>query len=254
MSPTDTVRDWPPLREGSHGLDVLRLQQLLAGGNRYNVDFHPGPCDGVFGPQTGDAVQRAKWYLGYAAARISRGAGEELRGFMVDMHYPQARRRPPTYIARGRARRGHPYPGVTHGRPYPFATRHTIIQRPYGTGTHSSPRNWESCNAVDLVAPVGTRLLAVVDGTIGTSWGPLPSSDPRMAGLRLHLIGTPEWYYAHCSKLIARPLQHVKRGEVIALSGQANGVAHLHLACSVGDPGAFIGDPSPGYTDHHYPA
>jgi cell wall-associated NlpC family hydrolase len=41
------------------GADVAALQTLLA-------QYHPGPVDGVFGPLTAAAVERAKWTLGYA--------------------------------------------------------------------------------------------------------------------------------------------------------------------------------------------
>jgi hypothetical protein len=40
------------LREGSEGADVLRLQKGLA-----FLGFHPGPCDGDFGPMTERAVE-----------------------------------------------------------------------------------------------------------------------------------------------------------------------------------------------------
>jgi peptidoglycan hydrolase-like protein with peptidoglycan-binding domain len=42
----------PTLRQGDHGEDVSRLQQLLEG-----AGFSPGPIDGMFGPRTEAAVR-----------------------------------------------------------------------------------------------------------------------------------------------------------------------------------------------------
>lgn len=251
--------EWPALREGSHGADVLRLQQFLAGGSRHHVNFHPGPVDGVFGAQTGDAVQRAKWFLGFPVGRITREVGQQFRAYMADLKYPRAQRLSPVMYARHLQRSGKPYPGLEQGKPYPFPTHHTIIGTPYiGTHSHPSPgddmHNWQSCNAVDIAVPYGTRTLALMDGVIGTRWGPLSSSNPVLAGSRMYVESASNAVYvAHLSKLIKRPGERVKRGDVIGLSGSANGVEHAHIALQHGDPGAFIGEPSPGYRDRSYP-
>lgn len=118
----------------------------------------------------------------------------------------------------------------------------SVIGRPY-EGTHAKDYNrargtdnWESENAVDLATPVGTPVRAVDNGTIGSQIGSLNSTDPRMSGLRLHLVtATNEWYYAHLSVIAVHPGQQVAKGQVLGLSGIA-GVAHLHLACADGDP------------------
>lgn len=117
---------------------------------------------------------------------------------------------------------------------YPLAKRGHLIGTP-GQGTHSwsaPPNNWESDNALDIAIPNGTNVLAVADGVIGPQFGPLDSSNPRFAGLRLHLVTHDnEWYYAHLEKFAhnIHPGTHVKTGQTLGYSGSANGVAHLHL-------------------------
>ena len=144
-------------------------------------------------------------------------------------------------------------------RSYPLGRKGSIIGIPY-VGTHNHPfasdplHNWESCNAVDIAAPYGTKVLAVRAGTIGPQIGPLDTGDPVLLGLRLHLVTAQnEWYYAHLSKLYVHAGEHVEAGALLGLSGEANGVQHLHLGQRVGDPGVTIGASTPGYHDHHYP-
>ena len=68
---------------------------------------------------------------------------------------------------------------------------HTLIGRP-NQGTHKAELsglfNWESCNALDISCTIGTPVLAVEDGLIGSQIGPLDSTDPHLLGLRLHLV------------------------------------------------------------------
>lgn len=116
---------------------------------------------------------------------------------------------------------------------YPLAIRGSVIGRP-GQGTHSysrSPDNWQSDNAVDLGVPVGTPVFAPISGTVSSRIGPLNSSDPRMAGLRLTIDGQGQsWYLAHLSVLRVRAGQQVRAGQLVGLSGSANGSPHLHIA------------------------
>jgi len=111
-----------------------------------------------------------------------------------------------------------------------------IIGTPY-QGTHTIG-NWESDNAVDIAMPVGTPLRAMQDGVIGDQFGSLGSSG-RFQGLRLHLkMAGNEAYYAHLSKYAPgiKPGVHVKKGQIIGYSGEASGVAHLHLGMESGNP------------------
>ena len=143
--------------------------------------------------------------------------------------------------------------------PYPLAEHGTIIGRPY-QGTHNHPdadddmHNWESCNALDIDTPIGTTVIAVADGTIGSQIGALRSSAAVLEGLRLHLTSADnEWYYAHLSKITVNAGQRVSKGDHLGQSGSASGVAYLHLGQNHGDPGALIGSPTSGYVDQHLP-
>ena len=132
------------------------------------------------------------------------------------------------------------------GYAYPLGQQGEIIGCPFVPGsTHSAfvaPDNLASDNAVDIAVPEGTPVYAVAAGTIGRQIGSLGSSDPRMAGLRVHL-DTPgvRFYYAHLSEIDVVPGQYVQAGQQIGLSGSANGVAHLHFAQDVGNPAETVG-------------
>ena len=123
-----------------------------------------------------------------------------------------------------------------------------VIGTPYA-GTHAvafntagGSNNWESENAYDFSAPVGTPIYAPVAGTIGSQFGSLGSGG-RFAGLRLHLIGAAnEFYLAHLSAFATgiKPGVKVQAGQLLGYSGEANGVAHLHFAQKIGS----LTDPS----------
>ena len=111
----------------------------------------------------------------------------------------------------------------------PYETGGKIIGRPY-QGTHSLG-NWQSDHAWDISMPVGTPIIASFDGTIGSKIGSLNSKNPRMAGQRVY-VDAPnghQVYYQHLSKIIVKPGQQVKKGQVIGYSGSANGSPHLHM-------------------------
>lgn len=134
--------------------------------------------------------------------------------------------------------------GGVAGQPVPFKGQ--LLGMP-GSGTHSwteGPNNWESDNAIDVPLPYGTPIRAVADGVIGSEFGPLNSSNPRMAGLRLHLnTKGNEYYYAHLSRFAPglKPGSRVKAGQIIGWSGAANGVNHLHFGQERGNPAALYG-------------
>jgi murein DD-endopeptidase MepM/ murein hydrolase activator NlpD len=118
----------------------------------------------------------------------------------------------------------------------PLAQLGKIIGTPY-QGTHTLFGNWESDNAVDISAPVGTPVYAVAAGTIGSQLGSLESGSSLLEGLRLHLVTSGnEYYYAHLSSLAVHAGQTVKEGDLLGYSGEANGVAHLHFAQKIGNP------------------
>jgi lysozyme family protein len=62
------------------GPDVEEAQHLLTE-NPYG-DFEPGGVDGEFGPNTADAVERAKWALGYPPAKVDKRFGPALKAYL----------------------------------------------------------------------------------------------------------------------------------------------------------------------------
>jgi hypothetical protein len=129
-------------------------------------------------------------------------------------------------------------------RSYPLAREGRINGRPF-QGAHTI-RNadgtfqWQSCRAFDLNTPIGTPVLAIWDGVIGQRIGPLSSTDPRFEGQRCY-VEVPhgnQFYYAHLTGFARgiAPGVRVTSGQVIGFSGKANRVAHLHVACMLGDP------------------
>lgn len=142
-------------------------------------------------------------------------------------------------------------------RTYPLPKPVTPSGTPY-TGSHgaSAPKNWESRNAVDLDVPAGTPVFAKDAGVIGDQIGSLDSNDPKMQGLRLHLVtGDNEFYYAHLSKIVVKAGEHVADGQLLGYTGKANGVAHLHFASKNGDPRQILdGAAAPGPVESAPPA
>lgn len=118
----------------------------------------------------------------------------------------------------------------------PPVTGGTLIGFPY-QGTHKDFGNWQSDNAIDIKVPQGTPVYATHDGTIGPRIGPFSSTNPQLQGQRLTLLWTGNAaYYAHLSKIVVKPGQQVKAGQLLGYSGVANGVAHLHFATESGTP------------------
>ena len=144
---------------------------------------------------------------------------------------------PPAEAAPAAAMPSWPAPTIVAGLDVgpPLAVDTRVIGRPYG-GTHTIG-NWQSDRALDLAAPFGTPVHAVVDGVIGSRVGALSNRASRFAGMRLTLDGVHDsFFYAHLSRLMVAPGQYVRRGQVIGYSGSANGVPHLHIGVRVADP------------------
>jgi hypothetical protein len=142
-----------------------------------------------------------------------------------------------------------PPPPAAQGYAYPLGVRGVLIGCPFAGGSEDSParppNNLATDNGVDIAVPLGTPVLAVADGVIGSLIGPQRSGDPRAAGLRVHLNAPGRrFYYAHLSRLDVRAGEHVARGQRIGLSGQAKGVPHIHFAQDRGDPAVTIGEAS----------
>jgi murein DD-endopeptidase MepM/ murein hydrolase activator NlpD len=130
---------------------------------------------------------------------------------------------------------------------YPLARKGPIIGTPYH-GTHTRG-NWQSDNAIDIAVPVGTPVYAVADGVIDSRIGPQNSKDPRLAGNRVTIDGQGNrFFYQHLSKLSVAAGQHVREGDLLGYSGEANGTAHLHFAVERGTPGDAIRGAVPAAT------
>jgi murein DD-endopeptidase MepM/ murein hydrolase activator NlpD len=103
--------------------------------------------------------------------------------------------------------------------------------------------NWQSDNAVDIGTPMGTPVFAVEDGTITKLGGSWNGGQGNPDGYNITLdAGRRSWFYTHLKS--RRPLrvgQHVQAGELFGSSGAANGVQHLHIAVSTGDPEKILG-------------
>lgn len=107
-------------------------------------------------------------------------------------------------------------------------TKYTDLGGPEAHGARPLG-NWQSDNAWDLGVPVGTPVYATADGIIGDQIG---TQSARPAdGERLTLTGRKNAYwYGHLSKIVVKPGQRVKKGQLLGYSGESqNGVAHLHL-------------------------
>jgi murein DD-endopeptidase MepM/ murein hydrolase activator NlpD len=132
---------------------------------------------------------------------------------------------------------------------WPATIAATVITHSNARGTTHDPNTWppgwQSDNAIDLAMPVGTPILAVDDGVVCAScgFGRSASSSPQLAGLRFTLETGHgnEVFYQHLSRLVVTPGERVRRGQVVGYSGEANGVAHLHIAVRDGVPEAMFG-------------
>lgn len=131
-------------------------------------------------------------------------------------------------------------PETVNGTGYPLAKGGgKIIGRP-NQGTHKGGP-WQSSNAIDISVPVGSKVLAVVDGTI-TKIRVRPNDNSRYAGTQVTLEGRNNtFFYTHLTEATVKVGQKVKRGQMIGHSGSANGSPHLHFGQEHGDPTKLIG-------------
>jgi len=130
-----------------------------------------------------------------------------------------------------------------NARSWPLQRRGRVTAYANRPGTTHWGGGWQDHNAVDINVPIGTPILAVTNGYISEhlGYGGLGKGG-HYAGKRLYLVTRNNvWYYAHCSRLVAQPGERVSVGQIIAYSGEAVGVAHLHLACKRGDPADHLG-------------
>lgn len=97
--------------------------------------------------------------------------------------------------------------------------------------------NWMSDNAVDLLTPPNTPVVAVGDGVIYKQSGSAPNPSANPAGWTLYLKSGGEYFsYMHLNKYFVGAGTKVQQGDVIGLSGTANSVPHLHFAAAGMNP------------------
>lgn len=105
--------------------------------------------------------------------------------------------------------------------------------------------NWQSDNAVDIGAPVGTPVFAVNNGKIVGSFGPSSSGNPKVYGSRLTIdTGDNQYFYTHLKGTVKDlgPGSTVTKGQLLGWIGAANGIpSHLHFGAMKGDPTKILG-------------
>jgi len=237
-------RTFKLMRTPMRGADVRRLQRDL------NARFAAWGIgrriaeDGRYGAQTQLAAHQVAIALGIATAAYEHGITPALRGLI---RTPS--RRTPRELRRAKARRGYRaklrkrydragvtairvgslvYPLAVHGRDLGGVAAHKA--RPFG--------NWQSDNAVDIAVPRGTAVLAVADGTITRLGGAWHGGSGNPDGFNVTLdAGARRWFYTHLMERVDLSVgQRVSAGQLLGRSGAGNGVDHLHIASSAGDP------------------
>lgn len=126
--------------------------------------------------------------------------------------------------------------GGSGGVGYPLSTRGTLNGGP-GQGTHAGGP-WTDSNAIDINVPVGTAVLAPVSGTVTGVSGGWSGGAGRYDGYGVTIRGADgrEYFLKHQRTATVRAGQSVTRAQVIGESGAGNGVPHLHIGVSSGNP------------------
>ena len=105
-------------------------------------------------------------------------------------------------------------------------TRRFGVPGPYSCGHHEG---------VDYGCPVGTPVVAAADGLVvatGAPWGNAFGHDSPLIRHSVTINGAPHtvWaIYAHMSHCAVKPGEHVKKGQVIGLSGAEGHVTGPHV-------------------------
>ena len=92
-------------------------------------------------------------------------------------------------------------------------------------------------NGIDIAAPVGTNVHAPLSGQVAKIYS------NEVGGLQMILKHPNDIYtgYAHLSQTIAKPLQYISAGDIIAKTGQSGEVTGPHLHFTVfNSKGTFL--------------
>lgn len=107
------------------------------------------------------------------------------------------------------------------------------MARPFG--------NWMSDHAVDIIVPENNKVLAVGNGVIYKQSGSARNPNANPAGYTLYLKSGGNYFsYMHLNRYFVHPGSRVRKGDVIGLSGIANGVPHLHFASTPINPETIV--------------
>lgn len=83
---------------------VKEAQTLLNGGNRHKKDWYNGTVDGDYGPLSGAAAYRAKWFLGYPKKQCNGAFGATLHSYLVPRSHRDFKPLPFLYVQRAKKR------------------------------------------------------------------------------------------------------------------------------------------------------
>jgi murein DD-endopeptidase MepM/ murein hydrolase activator NlpD len=126
---------------------------------------------------------------------------------------------------------------------YPLARQGPMIATPADHQTRPLG-NWQSDNAIDIAVPASTGVLAVDDGTVERTGGSAPHRGGGVIGGYGVTLRTADnaYFYAHMTRVLVQPGQHVTDGQLLGESGYANGIDHLHIGVQHGDPTTLWGE------------
>lgn len=99
---------------------------------------------------------------------------------------------------------------------------------------------------VDFAVPLGTPITACYDGKVVRSGWENPHVPKQGFGMRImqRILYEKEvfyLFYGHCSLLLVNPDQEIKKGQIIAKSGNTGSSTgpHLHIGARKDDTGIF---------------
>lgn len=191
-----TIGMTSPYTQG-HG--TAEAQFLLTkDGNRFDEDFDPGKIDGVYGPQTGRATLRAKYWLGYRqrGSKWNTSFGGELRSYLLKPTSTVSVHRLPVAY---RLRRAWRLRAATRARRSPLPIRALAEAETFigyqGTGEGgvcSKFGQWYGFGCAPWCAMFATYCITKVGGKFHQSFVPdiVNLAELREGGLRI--VETPE--------------------------------------------------------------
>lgn len=209
---------------GEHPELAVRLAEIFA----WDLDFYTDPRAGdtfrlVFERKSYDRGTTVAYGRIFAAEYVNDGRSYKA----VLFHDPQGR---PAYYADD----GKSLQKTFLRSPLKFAAR---ISSHFSTHRfHPVLKMYRAHLGTDYAAPVGTPVQAVANGRV--EFAASKGGDGRMVQLR-HSNGY-ETYYLHLSRIMVRPGQAVRQGQLIGLVGASGLATGPHLDFRVRRAGRFV--------------